>query len=319
MKKLIGKSYLVVAVPLVLTACGGGSTGVGGTGGSGSAGGTPPPTNGCTAADCGYSAGSTTLAGVGVTEKRNLSLEVQNRSVDYGSAVVNIPGNSITYSDGDTSATFDVTVGDISDPDADLIAQNVPLGLVSLGPPLGGEYEFVKAVTGNYVLGLTPILYDGYVGLVTDVSAIPVGGIATYTGDASGGLDTGGLLPENLLGSVELTADFGGGTVDMTVDFNMATDGADWIEVTGMTIDGNAFSGGDLAIFEYDAIPAENNLTASNVLGDNASHQATGVFFGVDEALALAGVGTGTGPDEVAGAVVATGSDAELFFTYVAD
>jgi hypothetical protein len=315
--KVTSRLVVLSILPLTLAGCGGGTTGVGG-GGTGGAVGTAPPTNGCTTtASCNYGATATKLAGVGVLETRNLNLDVTDRSVNYGTADLNVPGDSIAYKDGNATFTANITVGDISDPDADLIAQNLSTGLVSINPD--DDYEFVKGVTGNYVLSLTPYLFDGYVGLVTDVTGIPNSGVATYSGSASGGVDTGALLPELLLGTAELEADFGTGAVDLVVDFNLATDGTDYVTITGMTIDGNTFSGGDLAVYTYDAIPAENNLAASNYLGTGVSHQSTGVFFGVDENLALAGGGTTTGPDEVAGAVVATGSNAELYFTYVAD
>lgn len=314
----------LAVLPLVLTGCGGGA-GVGGPA-DGAALGVAPPAAGCVdAAGCKYGATSTHLAGVGVLTTRNLSLEVTDRSVSYASVDLDVPGNSIAYSDAKASTVGDVAVGDISDPNSTLIAQDVTgstVGTTIVGPQLVGpgyEYDFVTPVQSNNVVSTTPYELQGYVGLVTDVSAVPATGVATYSGTANGGLDTGELLPEGLLGSAELAVDFGAGTVDLTADFSMATNGADLVTVTGMTIDGNTFSGGELAVMEYDAIPAEDNATLSNVLGNDVTHQSTGIFFGIDESLALEGGGTTTGPDDVAGAVLATGSDAELFFVYTAE
>lgn len=311
----------LAALPLVQTGCGG-AAGVGGAADVSIA----PPTAGCVdAAGCKYGATSTHLAGVGVLTARNQSLEATERTVSYVSVDLDVPGNRIAYRDAKVSTLGEVVVGDISDPSTTLIAQDVAgptVGTTMVGAQLVGPgtgYDFVTPVLSNNVELTTPYELEGYIGLVTDVSAVPAAGVATYSGSASGGLDTGGLLPEGLLGSAELAVDFGAGTVDLTADFSMATNGADLVTVTGMTIDGNTFSGGELAVMEYDAIPAEDNATVSNVLGDNVTHQSNGIFFGIDESLALEGGGTTIGPDDVAGAVVATGSDGELFFVYRAE
>ncbi|MDJ0640819.1 MAG: hypothetical protein QNJ20_18530 [Paracoccaceae bacterium] len=302
-----------------MSACGG--SGAGGGGGlGGPISGPSIPTTGCTDASCTYGTTSSQLAGTGVLEQYDTSLNVTSRTVSRARANLNVPGNSVNYVDSAVNFTGSVVAGDITNSDAGIIAQRSsgsPTGLVSVSDASG--YEFVKTVVGNTQIGITPYILDGYVGFVTDASVIPASGSASYSGNARGGIDTGSPPDNPILGIVNLTANFGSGNVDMVVDFANNSDGVGLVEVTGMTINGNTFSGGDLQIFTYDAIPAALNKTPSNVLGSGAAHQAAGVFFGVDAALALDGGGTTIGPDEVAGSVVAAGSDAQVYFSYAAD
>ena len=305
---------------LAVSACGGGSGGGLGGGSLGAITGPTPPSTGCTSASCTYGASSSQLAGAGVLEQYDLGLNLVRRTVSNVRTNLNVPGNSVNYVDSAVNFTGNVVVGDINDPDAGIIAQRTsgsPTGLVSVSDESG--YEFVKTVQGNTQVNITPYILDGHVGFVTDASVVPSSGSASYSGNARGAIDTGTQPYNPILGIVNMTANFGSGNVDMVVDFAANGDGVGLVEVTGMTINGNTFSGGDLEIFTYTAIPAQANKVPSGVLGSGRAHQATGVFFGVDAALALNGGGTTVGPDELAGAVVAAGSDAQVFFTYAAD
>ena len=147
--------------------------------------------------------------------------------------------------------------------------------------------------------------------LGTSASHIPISGNANYTGEAVGLAVAGDAGLFELVGVSSIAVDFGAGDIDVTLDGFTATDangGAttapfDTVVITGMTIAGNTFTGGDLV-----TLLSGEQIT---VIGATASYGSEGAFFGWDDAGAI--------PDEVAGVSVTIGSDGFLLFSFVGD
>ena len=144
-------------------------------------------------------------------------------------------------------------------------------------------YEYVQAYNQTYTSGGVTYDSNGVYGIVTTASDVPSSGTATYTGEARGVVVTGAQGFDLNNGTSIVNANFGAGTVDVTMNGFSATSQAigaaatapiDTISATGMTISGNGFSGGTMT--------TANGGAVISVTGPNTSVAGQGHFFGYD-------------------------------------
>lgn len=167
-----------------------------------------------------------------------------------------------------------------------------------------GSYDYVIPIVFSYNFNGESFTTTGFAGILTSSEMVPAIGNATYIGEAAGSIATSDGFYDLSGGTSTILVDFGAGVVDLTMnDFTSINAPIDTVQITGMTISGSTFAGGDLTTFLEGA--------AIDVTGNSTIISSDGMFFGFDEAL-------GT-PDEIAGALVAIGDDGFLLFTYVGD
>lgn len=178
-----------------------------------------------------------------------------------------------------------------------------------------GTYDYVTVYEQNYRSDGINYTYQGIVGVVTsagDVPGIKSGKSATYTGEATGQIVTRTTGFDLNSGTSTVIADFNSGTVDVTMtDFTAVYQGTgnappvpiDTIRATGMTITGNAFSGGTLA--------TTNAGSTVNLTGTNTTNSAGGNFFGYDAAISA--------PDETGGIILLQGDSGIVMGAFIAD
>ena len=187
-----------------------------------------------------------------------------------------------------------------------------------------GTYEYVQAYEFGYTSGGVTYESLGVGGIVTHADDVPTTGMATYTGEAEARLETfagGDDLDINYLeGSSTVEADFGAGILDVTLgNFTTTDDDGGFgtaspfntIEITGMAISGNAFSGGDLALSNAQLDGSSTPVDAAGITGTNTATTAAGHFFGWDSTDSI--------PDEVAGGLLSAGDDATISAGFIAD
>jgi hypothetical protein len=192
-----------------------------------------------------------------------------------------------------------------------------------------GSVAFVTALPGFESAGLIRIEYaqtglvtEGVIGrFTTDARMATASGSAVYQGGpgtAEVRVERTGILQSFDLtrGSTTVTVDFGTRAVDATLDFRGTPSGSvaqvDRVEIGGMRISGNRFSGGALNAFK--GASTTPNPTFSVSSGNLAS---SGIFAGWNDTTgAVAG---GNLPAEVAGAFVANAGSTVLKGRYVAD
>ncbi len=188
-----------------------------------------------------------------------------------------------------------------------------------------GTYEYVQTYEFEYTSGGVTYQSAGVGGIVTRADEVPTTGMATYTGEAEARLETfaggNGSLDINYFNGVStVEADFGAGTVDVTLG-NFTTNDDDGgfgtaspfntIEITGMDISGNAFSGGDLALSNTQLDGSSILVDAAGVTGANTTTTAAGNFFGWNDANSV--------PDEVAGGLLSVGEDRAIAAGFIAN
>lgn len=192
--------------------------------------------------------------------------------------------------------------------DTDLIAtdKDAALGLLVHADALN-DYEYASVFEEIYTVDGVDYYLIGVGGIVTQEADMPTSGVAFYTGDAGGlGVDSLGTF-ELANGAADLTAYFGGaGQVDLVISGLMGYDSstnpwnAGGIEITGMTIDGNTFTGG----------VANEQFEQINV-GSDVDVFVDGTFFGFDDGI--------DAPDEVGGIILLTSTDAEIYLDFLAE
>ena len=216
-------------------------------------------------------------------------------------------------------ATTEVTISDD-------IVTNETLDLVEdADNNFTGTYEYVRTYDIAYTSGGVAYQSAGVGGIVTRAGDVPTRGTATYTGEAEARIET--ITASNdddfnyTNGTSTVEADFGEGTVDVTLgDFTARTgnDGIataspiDTIKILNMNISGNAFSGGALVLLT-DTQPdgSSTPVDTADVTGDNTTTNAAGNFFGYDGANSI--------PDEVGGVLYSTGDDGSVSADFIAD
>lgn len=248
---------------------------------------------------------TSTLGGVGIrgNNSDNSQLEIARAvgSLDHN------PNGALTYTDTDNSYT-------LTDPDgmSGLIASDGQEGqLLDESSAYNGTYEYVMPVEFTYTQNDVKYTTLGFAGIITDAAHIPVSGTATYTGDATGFVNgsTGSFVLTNGISNISIN--FAAGEVDLLTlnDFTATASGTpvtappDTIQITGMTIAGNTFSGGELVALLND-LPVD-------VTGANTTATSEGMFFGWDSANPI--------PDEVGGVILVEGDAGEMRFLFVGD
>lgn len=151
----------------------------------------------------------------------------------------------------------------------------------------------------------------GVYGIATEAGDMPGGGTGRFTGVATGAV-TSPLGGGRLDGRARVTADFGAGSVDVTIDALRGSDPnsglpaplpIDEIRLRGMTISGTGYGGGTISTFDEGV--------ALDLAGPGARQDSAGQFFGFD-------TGTG-GPDETGGAFFREGNNTLVQGVFVAD
>lgn len=174
-----------------------------------------------------------------------------------------------------------------------------------------GIYDYVVPVTVSYTSGGSNYTSSGFIGVATAAENIPVSGTATYFGDATGTAISGDDFYELTNGNSQVAVNFATENVNVLLNSFTVTDGEDpatftgldSVNITGMTISGNTFTGGSLSTTYLGS--------ASTPIGDDVVTNARGVFFGWDY--------TNDIPAEVAGVSVSEGDNGQLVFTFIAD
>lgn len=238
---------------------------------------------------------TSTLGGVGIrSNDSNADLDIAQAS---GTLVHNT--GALNYDDG-------------------LYALNAPTGLiggtatddtggslVDLSSEYAGTYEYVMPVEFNYTYSGVKYTTIGFTGVTTDAAHVPVGGSFTYTGDAAGQLTS--TSPFSFVDWVStIYVDFGAGNAVVTLEPAIGAPVLgpfDEIQITGMTVLNNTFTGGELATL-LDGVQV-------NPIGTITSTDSLGVFFGWDSDNAI--------PDEVGGVSIVTGETGDLLFLFVGD
>lgn len=243
---------------------------------------------------------TSTIGGVGI-KSGNGAYEVVT-----GSGSLNHNTGSFSYDDGSYS---------VVDPDGKSVGGQYSDGqggtINTINYAYSGTYEYVMPLTVNYRVNNVDYVTQGFGGIITDVIHVPVNGTADYTGEATGFAVAGSSGLFELLGISTISVDFASGLVDVELGGFTATDDKanpttspfDTVVITGMTIAGNTFTGGDLVTLLAD-VPI-------SVIGTSISSNSEGAFFGWDY--------DGVIPDEVAGVSVTEGSDGMLLFSFVGD
>ena len=134
------------------------------------------------------------------------------------------------------------------------------------------------------------------IGVVTAAGDVPRSGSATYRGDGFVAGVINGATAVDGLGQSRVDADFGTGRVDVTIS-SLDDPNVDTVTISDMSISGNGFSGGTIAI---------DGSTAP--LGTGVTVDAQGAFYGQ----------SGNQPAEAGGGFTANGSQGELFGGFLA-
>ncbi|MEP5155000.1 transferrin-binding protein-like solute binding protein [Planktotalea sp.] len=173
------------------------------------------------------------------------------------------------------------------------------------------SYSYARVYTQGYLVGTTPYSATGVFGIVTSDADIPTSGSATYTGEAVGNYSDGTTDYDLDDGSSTVVANFGTGTVNVTMEGFEAVNrsngntedvGFNQVTITGMSIDGNQFDGGTIATLA--------DGTVVTIIGAQSQSDAIGRFFGLDSD----GV-----PDEVGGVGYIEGADGSVTTIFLAD
>ncbi|MEL6748914.1 MAG: transferrin-binding protein-like solute binding protein [Pseudomonadota bacterium] len=298
-KNLLTSIFILPALFIagLLTGCGGGGSGVKPSTGGGTVT-SPSYENMSSTADA-----TSTLAGSGIRSNGTSgAIDLVNTSGslkhDTGATTLNDGTYTLTDSDGFNASNV------MSDGSSTLTSDGTQ--------GFSGTYEYVRAYNQTYISG--GVTYDttGIYGIATNASDMPTSGSATYTGEATGVVVTATQGFGLSSGTSTVNADFGAGTVNVTLNGFTATDQAtgnaatapiDTISVNGMTISGNGFSGGTAT--------TSNGGTTTSVTGANTTSNPQGHFFGYDSANSR--------PDEVGGNVLIQGDDGRVIGTFIAD
>ncbi len=309
-------STVAVALSCValVAGCGGGGSSGGAVGSTATSGGTvttpvSSPTPGTPPATATYQTLSSTAVATSTLE----GVAFRSDGTTTGTDIVSTPG-TLAHASGRT----ELSVGSYQFVDPDGVDSN---GRLSNGSSTlqqvatAGTYEYVAVYDHSYVDNGTAYDTVGVLGVATRAADMPTAGgtaQATYTGDAAALVVTGSDQYEMTGGVSNVSANFGSGTVDVTMNGFGATrhTGAgsavapiDTISVTGMTIAGNEFSGG--------TVTTSNGGAGVAITGAGTTSAAQGNFYGYDAAIAA--------PDEVGGAVLQRGSSGLVYGGFVAD
>lgn len=294
MNRVIAKTAVLGGCVMTLMASGGGTTT------------NPPPIIGTPTYETlnSTAAKTSTLAGTAIQSNNTTGAVTR---VDTTGSLTHDTG-AMTVNDG----TYTLTDADGFD-GAGVLNDGAGGTLTSDGTQgFSGTYDYVAAYEQNYTSGGTGYSSVGIGGVATSAGDVPTAGSATYTGEAAGQIVTATTGTDLNSGTSTVTADFANGTVDVTMTgfsaVNQATGAAtvapiDTITATGMTIAGNAFSGG--------TITTSNGGAAVDVTGASTTKSAGGNFFGYDATISA--------PDETGGVILLQGLGGTVAAGFIAD
>lgn len=178
------------------------------------------------------------------------------------------------------------------------------------------DYDHARAYTATRTVGGKSFRTFGVLGIPTRSENLPISGTATYSGHSD-------VLYENIpgtythssVGTVQIDADFGNGSVDVTSTFADVRDASlntpvadpdfDEIRLRGMTITAGQFNGGTYELLK--------NGTTVDPVGAGAFHNTNGRFYGGEA------VDSSTRPAEAGGVFSVHGADANIYNTFVGD
>lgn len=173
------------------------------------------------------------------------------------------------------------------------------------------SYDYVMPFT--YEIQGGDYYANGFVGVPTIEADINNNIGAEYIGEAKISMFDYGSGHADPFGPSQraiIEADFGSGTMNLYIpeveyQFANAQLGTPFkfYQVTGMTIDGNMFSGGQ-------PLALDANNDAVMPVGSNSQFSTAGMFYGIDQEF---------GPDEVAGVINDTGDTTALQIEFIAD
>ena len=157
---------------------------------------------------------------------------------------------------------------------------------------------------GNYASDLS-ILGYGVLGVSTHPDDMPATGTASYAGHArTKKFDFSEVAGVSYGGAATAEANFGAGTVDVVTTAVASIGGATELRMDGAEIDGNAFDGGTITIWNGDT-----DVTAT-YLGTLVSLDGAGMFYGPVE---------GGASDEIGGWMLTIGTESSLLTHFLAD
>lgn len=229
----------------------------------------------------------------------SLDVTQSTGTITHNSGAIVLDDGTYSFSDSDG-------------PDANRVLTDGRSTVVRGSRSFTGTYEYVTVYEQTYVSGGVTFDTNGIFGVVTRPADIPTTGSATYTGEAAAQLVTSTEGFDLSNGTSTVTADFGSGTVDVTMTgftaTNLATGNAgpapiDTITATGMQIAGNRFSGG--------TVSTTNGGATASPTGPNTTAVAQGAFFGYDTANST--------PDEVGGIFLMQGDNGIITGGFIAD
>jgi len=182
---------------------------------------------------------------------------------------------------------------------------------LEIGNP-NGTYEYMGQFYQEYTVDGTAYSNNIVAGIITTIEDIPTSGMATYSGEAhiNGQRDVtdSNTKFDMLNGSSTVSVDFGAAHPSVDVEMTKFTDNEGTspfttVKITGMTLNGNTYSGGTIKTY--------NSGTEVNMTGQNVTGGAQGAFFGYDEANSR--------PDETGGVVIQVGETGGFGGTFLAD
>lgn len=220
---------------------------------------------------------------------------------------------SKTHNTGET--TIDDGTYNLVDPDGlaanGLLTDGVSALIITPAQGFSTNYGYVRAYTQTYVSSGTAYSVEGVVGIVTLASDMPSSGSANWTGEAEGNFKTAADTVDLDNGSASVTANFGTGRMSVRMegfdpvsrDTGRSTSvGFDAVEINGMRISGNRFSGGTMTTLD--------GTSSVSVVGTRAQQDTGGRFYGLDSAST---------PDEVGGIGYLRGADGSVSVIFLAD
>ncbi len=151
---------------------------------------------------------------------------------------------------------------------------------------------------------------------------VPTSGSATYTGEASGGYVTSdGSSKQAIMGDMTASADFGAGTVDVTVSnltgYDEATNSADtsadllFDSASASMVLNSSYRNNFYNENSSDVTYSKNGseVDISSFTGSDNTNSASGSFYGFDT--------TDGNPAEIGGSITSEGSDGQVIVNYV--
>ena len=266
--------------------------------------------------DGGGTDGGGTDGGTDTTTYETLSSTAEATSTLTGLALrVNGNDGTVEIVEVTGSLTHNTSAVTVSD---DLVMDETISFASAADSGFSGDYDYVAPYQLNYTSAGVEYESAGFAGIVTRVEDVPTTGTASYAGEAEAEiftLDVDGFVDDEFElagGDSAVEADFAAATVDVTMNGFTAMAGdsntntaapIDTIQITGMAIDENGFSGGTLT----------TSLSGTNVdiTGDNTTTSALGNFFGYDSTESI--------PDEVAGVLYGEGDRGVIAAGFIAD